>query len=88
MADGIGRAGRDEVCAATTSMTGPFSACIRISPPFSAVCAKGLEDGAVVAQEDARVGGEELEARHAFLDEASISGSTSSRMSETMQWNP
>ena len=44
---GHGRSGRScpsaTSSAATTSMTGPFSACMRIRPPFLAVCLRALK---------------------------------------------
>ena len=68
VADRVGLAAVD-VSAATTSIAMPFSACIMISPPFFAGLLHRPEDRAVVAEEDARVGREELEVGHALGDE-------------------
>ena len=40
-----------------------------ISPPFLLGLLHGPEDRAVVAEEDARIGGEQLEGRHALVDQ-------------------
>ena len=76
------------VCAATTSMAIPFSACIMISPPFLRGLLHRPEDRPVVAVEDARVGGEQLEVGHALGDQRSISASVSSLTSLMIMWKP
>ena len=56
-------------CPATTSIAMPFSACIMISPPFFAVCCMARKIAPSSLIEDAGIGGEELEGRHALVDE-------------------
>ena len=55
--------------AATTSIAGPFSACIMIRPPFFAVRCIARKIAPSSREEDARVGGEQLEVGHALGDE-------------------
>ena len=70
-------------------MAMPFSACIMIVAPFVARLLHGPQDLAVGRVEDARVGHEELEARHALVDERCPSPcSDCSFTSETIMWKP
>ena len=69
-------------------MTGPFSACIRIMPPFFARLLHRPEDVVVSAKEDARIGGEQLEVGHAIGDQLVHLGQRASLTSHMIMWKP